>query len=94
MHNDVECSNAIVPTESEDTIAVSSTSSNITRLTVTAEVDGGATFRFSEEEKPLESSLCHVSSLEVFRGRSQAIKIDHDGFSLGPNGTIEVRCEN
>ena len=35
-------------------------------------------------------SIYTISSLEVYRGREQAIEIDHEGFSLGNSGTIEV----
>ncbi len=40
--------------------------------------------------KAVNNSLCHISSLEVYRGREQAIEISHDGFSLTENGTINV----
>ena len=35
-------------------------------------------------------SFCAISSLEVYRGRDQAIEISHQGFSLGDGGIIEV----
>ena len=40
--------------------------------------------------QPVNNTLCHISSLEVYRGREQAIEISHDGFSLTENGTINV----
>ena len=36
-------------------------------------------------------SYCNISSLEVYRGRKQAIEISHDGFSLSDRGAIQVR---
>ena len=39
----------------------------------------------------VNNSLCHISSLEVYRGREQAIEISHDGLSLTENGAINVR---
>ena len=38
----------------------------------------------------VNGSFCHISSLEVYRGRKQAIEISHDGFSLNDRGPIEV----
>ena len=38
----------------------------------------------------INSTQCHISSLEVYRGREQAIEISLDGFSLTENGTIKV----
>ena len=37
---------------------------------------------------------CSVSSLEVYRGREEAIEISHEGFSLSDKGTIEVKNLN
>ena len=36
------------------------------------------------------SPFCHISSLEVYRGMEEAIKINHGGFSLSDKGTIQV----
>ena len=41
-------------------------------------------------KKPLNNSVCDISSLEVYRGRDQAIEISHQGFSLSENGSIKV----
>ena len=38
----------------------------------------------------VNNSLCHISSLEVYRGRQQAIQISHDGLSLTEDGAINV----
>ena len=40
--------------------------------------------------EPLNTSVCDISSLEVYRGREQAIAINHTGFVLGNSGTFEV----
>ena len=39
---------------------------------------------------PVNNSRCHISTLEVYRGRHQAFKISHGGFNLSDNSTIEV----
>ena len=41
--------------------------------------------------QPVRSAFCHISSLEVYRGRNEAINIRHDGFHLNQRGNIEVR---
>ena len=47
-------------------------------------------FGFNETKQPVNSSFCQISSLEVYRGREQAIEISHEGFSLNGSGSIEV----
>ena len=42
------------------------------------------------EEEQVNSSVCNISSLEVYRGRKKAIEISHNGFSLSERATIEV----
>ena len=42
----------------------------------------------------VNSSFCHISSLEVYQGREQAIEISHQGFTLSNGGTIEVLTIN
>ena len=51
-------------------------------------VNAIVTFRSREEQ--VNGSVCQISSLEVYRGRDQAIEISHQGFSLSGSGTIEV----
>ena len=51
-------------------------------------------FNFNETGKLVNSSFCHITSLEVYRGRKQAINISYDGFFLTDSGTIEVRHSN
>ena len=50
--------------------------------------DAVVTFRNREEQ--VNGSICNISSLEVYRGREQAIEINYRGFSLTENGTIKV----
>ena len=38
----------------------------------------------------VNNSFCAISSLEVYRRREQAIEINHEGFSLNDDGSIEV----
>ena len=46
--------------------------------------------RSGSDQLLLNSSFCRIASLEVVRGRKQAIQINHCGFSLSDNATIEV----
>ena len=48
-------------------------------------------FGFNGTNQNVNSSFCNISSLEVYRGREQAIEISHQGFSLSDNGSIQVR---
>ena len=47
-------------------------------------------FKFNKTDQLVNSSLCTISSLEVYRGRQQIIEISHQGFFLSDNGGIEV----
>ena len=49
-----------------------------------------ATIAFRSLALQVNSSICHISSLEVYRGREQAIEIRYEGFILNENGTIKV----
>ena len=62
---------------------------NITYLLTEAGISG--VFMFNITNQLVSNSLCHISSLEVYRGREQAIEISHKGFSLSENGSIEVK---
>ena len=67
----------------EGTITIAQTTStndDITNVIIT--------FRSTSEQ--VNSSHCHISSLEVYRGRKQAIEISYEGFFLSENGTIKV----
>ena len=48
-------------------------------------------FGFNGTEQTVNSSVCNISSLEVYRGRKQAIEISHQGFSMNDSGSVEVR---
>ena len=88
------CTDAIVPTSSQHnnfiitTIAVFDSSLAITYLL--GNVTTYKTFKINETNQLVNSSLCHISSLEVYRGRHQAIEISHQGFSLSENGSVKV----
>ena len=87
------CSYAIVPTSSLylTTIAVFDPTSAITYLSTGAENgDTYEMFKINETDQLVNSSLYQISSLEVYRGRQQAIEISHQGFSLSENGNIKV----
>ena len=45
---------------------------------------------YSGTRQPANGSFCNIASLEVYRGKEQAIEINHSGFSLGNRGTIEA----
>jgi hypothetical protein len=84
------CSDAIVPTSSlhPTTIAVFDSSSYL--LSRAGNATTYEMFKINETDQLVNSSLCHISSLEVYRGRDQAIEISHQGFSLNENGSIKV----
>ena len=94
-----DCSFAISPVGEIDTqrliLIIEMTGTPIIAQTVNMNYqpeNATITFRSygSQEEQDLvNSSICQISSLEVYRGREEAIKISHQGFSLN-NGSIEV----
>lgn len=43
--------------------------------------------------QPINSSRCQISSLEVYRGREQAISISYNGFTLGNESNLEVSID-
>ena len=45
---------------------------------------------YKDQPMQVNTSFCHIAGLEVYRGREQAIEINHEGFSLSDRGTIEV----
>ena len=51
------------------------------------------TFYFSGTNQSLDSTFCHIASLEVVRGLEQAFQINHSGFSLTNNATVEVYAD-
>ena len=85
IHNVIGCSFAVIPTRSSNLIAVVVLDSRTPNITYLISVDDKhASERFNY------SSSCHIASLEVYRGRDQAIGISHSGFSLSDNGAIQV----
>ena len=89
-----ECSFAITPKGQPQNLSVilgigingtsTSIGTEITYVTVT----------FKDTGQPVNSSICQISSLEVYRGREQAIEISHQGFSLSDDYSIEVQANN
>ena len=53
--------------------------------------EGQALFKFSGTDQPVNSSFCSIASVEVFRGWEGAIEINHRGFTLSDNGSVEVK---
>jgi hypothetical protein len=90
----VGCRVAIVPITSTVTflIPTTSTASRYSVLTTSDDSfeDHIVMFGFNGTNLTVKSSYCQISSLEVYRGRQQAIEISHQGFSLDDNGSIEV----
>ena len=43
-----------------------------------------------EKNVSLDISLCKISSLEVYRGKSSVFEIEHSGFTLVDRNTIQV----
>ena len=79
------CSNAVVPV---GFITIANIGSNITHL---VDSDNSTTrFYFNETSQMLNNGLCHIISLEVYRGKDQATEIRNDGFFTSSNGSIEV----
>ena len=78
-----ECSSAITPFNSSGLTAIASISETIVKFE--------AMFRFREANQTINSSVCDIASLEVYRGVKQAIEISHQGFTLSENGSIKVK---
>ena len=95
FHTDTECNSAIIPSNSTERIAIAAPSmpSSITALIVEADDKGGTRFHFYETDEAINSSVCQIASLEVYRGRKQAISINYRGFSMSDSGAIEVSHE-
>ena len=87
------CSDAVVPNQLlyPTVLAVLDRpmQNNITHLS-TKVANGTAIFKFNETNQMLNSSSCHISSLEVYQGREQAIEISSEGFFLNNNSNIVV----
>ena len=65
------------------------TMSNVINLNEDSRI---TSFKFNNmTDQLVNSSFCHIISLEVYRGRKEAIQIRHDGFYLSINGSVDVR---
>lgn len=49
---------------------------------------------YNETRQLVSSSLCSITSLEVYRGRGQSFEIDYGGLSLNESGNIRVSINN
>ena len=49
-----------------------------------------AVIKTKESNETVSNALCTISSLEVYRGKRQAIVIEHSVFTLSDLGTIKV----
>ena len=86
------CNHAVVPSSRLIGNALFSISSYSPSYLVGNDPNIAESFYFNGTDQPVNSTFCHIASLEVFRGWEQAIEVDHDGFSLSDNGTIRVQC--
>ena len=87
------CSFSVVPIQSSYLTAIAilgSRTPNVTYLLADS-IRTSERFHFNVTDQLVNNSLCHIASLEVYRGREQVINISYNGFSLGDNGTIEVK---
>ena len=86
------CNDAIVPTSSLQltTIAAFDFSSAMPMFAYLQSTSYIEMFKFNKTDQPVNSSLCTISSLEVYRGRQQTIEISYQGFFLSDRGSIEV----
>ena len=89
----LECSFAITPTGKPRLLRlIIKTVNGTSRLqTINGMSALNATIVVKGTQQQVNSSLCHISSLAVYRGRNQVIEISHHGFSLSDSGTIEVQ---
>ena len=90
-HYSAGCSNAVVPIGLSQPVAIAYINSNVSNITHLVDSNNKtARFHFRETSQMLNNSLCHIISLEVYRGKDQATEIRHDGFFTCCNGSIEV----
>ena len=88
------CMFAIAPVGSDSphmiAVYMESNQNNIIALT-TADTNSIAVITYREWYEKANSSLdCHIDSLEVYRGKQYVTEINHNGFSITENGTIQV----
>ena len=89
----IGCSIAVIPTRYSLLIPTANISSQYSAITSTISDKFNeyiVMFGFNGTNQRVNSSVCNISSLEVYRGREQAIEISHEGFSLNGNGSVEV----
>ena len=92
-----ECSFAITPKGQPQNLSIIlgiGINGTSTALTATRDRIANAAVTFKDTGQPVNSSTCQISSLEVYRGREQAIEISHQGFSLSDDCSIEVQANN
>jgi hypothetical protein len=91
--NTVGCSTTVAPIYSTSLIPATAIDSQYSAIVTFDDSfkEYVVTFGFSGTNQTVNNNFCNVSSLEVYRGRQQAIEISHQGFSLSDNGSIEVR---
>ena len=95
LNSNIECSFAITPTGEPEQFRLTV---NIVRGTPRIQTFNGTNkgtnatviTRSTQTQVNCGKPVCGISSLEVYRGREQVIKINHTGFVLSNSGTIEV----
>ena len=86
------CSAAVIPAGPPSTnLTVIATIGSTNVIGLKGAIEITTKFKFNITDQHLNSSFCHITSLEVYRGRKEAIQISHVGFSLSINGTVDVR---
>ena len=89
-----ECPYAITPSgephELRLTVSTINGNSRIQTVNSTDKATNAIVINTKSKEKQINSSVCSISSLEVYRGREKAFEINHTGFLLDNSGTIEV----
>ena len=94
-YNIIGCDVAVFPINSTFLLPTTAIGSRYSAITSIDKLKSSSEyveiFGFNGTNQTVNSSFCQISSLEVYRGRDQAIEISHQGFSLGDNGSIQVR---
>ena len=89
----VECLFAISPQQTPNITKLLLLIENGSSMAVTSAdriPRANASVVFNDTAKHVNGSYCNIVSLEVYRGREQAIEISYNGLSLSDTGTIEV----
>ena len=90
------CSVAVVPTRYPTFLVPTAAINNRYSAVTSTEIINNfnefvVIFGFNGTNQTVNSGYCNISSLEVYRGREQAIEISHEGFSLNGSGNVKVR---